>query len=142
MIILIEDIDTIFNGRKNLLAESSLSKNLLSFDTLINTISGVKENQGIFLIITTNEIEKLDSALLRPGRCDVHIKVDYIDQRGKETIAQNILFGYPDLIEKYGNMKEDQTAAAFENLCIEAALKRFYENKSLTSNAQSNKLIE
>lgn len=30
--------------------------------------------------MTTNHREKLDSALIRPGRADVHVKLDHADK--------------------------------------------------------------
>jgi len=45
----------------------------LSLSCILNTIDGVLENYGRILVITTNYIEKLDSALIRPGRIDVKL---------------------------------------------------------------------
>ena len=38
---------------------------------LLNAIDGVTNSDGRILIMTTNYIERLDSALIRPGRVDV-----------------------------------------------------------------------
>lgn len=45
----------------------------LNLSCILNTIDGVLENYGRILIITTNHVDKLDSALLRPGRIDVKL---------------------------------------------------------------------
>ena len=45
----------------------------LSLSCILNTIDGVLENYGRILIITTNYVDKLDSALVRPGRIDVKL---------------------------------------------------------------------
>ncbi len=64
-IVLLEDVDCLFVGRS-----SEDKKTTLSFSGFLNAIDGIASPQGRILIMTTNHIEKLDGALLRPGRCD------------------------------------------------------------------------
>lgn len=63
-IILIEDVDAIFSNRK------STQKNNLSFSGFLNAIDGVRSQEGRIIIMSTNFKERLDPALLRPGRTD------------------------------------------------------------------------
>jgi SpoVK/Ycf46/Vps4 family AAA+-type ATPase len=51
----------------------------LSLSCILNTIDGVLENYGRILIITTNYPDKLDSALIRPGRIDMKINFSKCD---------------------------------------------------------------
>lgn len=125
-LILIEDIDAVFDQRVNVLAGKSLSKNLLSFDTLINVIGGVNPHGGVFLVVTANHPERLDPALVRPGRLDVHIEVGPLDEQGKRTIASNILRDERQALEELVAAHPRPTAAAFENACICRALEIFY----------------
>jgi chaperone BCS1 len=41
----------------------------------LNAIDGVRTADGRILFMTTNHKEKLDPALLRPGRADIHIEL-------------------------------------------------------------------
>lgn len=41
---------------------------------LLEVFDGVMEMKGRMMVITTNYPEKLDSALIRPGRVDVNLK--------------------------------------------------------------------
>lgn len=45
----------------------------ISLAGLLNAIDGVASHEGHVLIMTTNHPEKLDAALKRPGRVDMHI---------------------------------------------------------------------
>jgi chaperone BCS1 len=45
----------------------------ISLSGLLNTIDGVASHEGRVLVITTNYPEKLDEALIRPGRIDVKV---------------------------------------------------------------------
>lgn len=68
-ILLIEDIDRYYNKDQ---AEVKIS-----YSTFINSISGVKYCEDIILIVTTNHPSKIDQALMRSGRLDVHFEVGY-----------------------------------------------------------------
>lgn len=74
-IVLIEDVDCFFEGRKHVQAENALEPSL-TFSGFLNAIDGVTGSEGRLLIMTTNHPEKLDDALLRPGRIDRKIKLD------------------------------------------------------------------
>ena len=71
-ILLLEDIDCIFEHRK-----ASSDTPFLSFSHLINILDGVLYKHGIIIFITTNHPEKLDNALLRMGRIDLIIQLNY-----------------------------------------------------------------
>ena len=73
--ILLEDVDSIFVERSSVDQKQEGRK--VSFSGLLNAIDGVRSQEGRILFMTTNHIEKLDPALLRPGRADVHVKLDY-----------------------------------------------------------------
>lgn len=121
-LVLIEDIDCIFEGRKNKLSDGGGFKQLLSFDTLINCISGIKHNSGLFFVITTNRPEVLDSALIRAGRMDAEIDVGSLAYEGKQLIASNILRDWSELQQILVNDGKEYTAAEFENACVETAI--------------------
>ena len=50
------------------------SSGRVSLAGLLNVIDGVSSQEGRVLIMTTNHVETLDPALLRPGRIDLQIK--------------------------------------------------------------------
>ncbi|CAL5383960.1 unnamed protein product [Camellia sinensis] len=49
-------------------------------------IDGLKALNNIFIIGTTNRKELIDEALLREGRIELHVKVDYPDEQGRLQI--------------------------------------------------------
>ena len=53
----------------------------VSFSGLLNAIDGVASKEGRALIMTTNHRERLDEALIRPGRVDLQIKFAYADKK-------------------------------------------------------------
>jgi len=73
-IIVLEDVDSIFVER-SLSKKDSNSAVSLSFSGLLNALDGLASQEGRLLFMTTNHIEKLDSALIRPGRCDVKLEL-------------------------------------------------------------------
>ncbi|KAJ5054514.1 uncharacterized protein L3040_000785 [Drepanopeziza brunnea f. sp. 'multigermtubi'] len=55
---------------------SNLGGNI-SLSALLNILDGVASQGGRILIMTTNHIDKLDEALIRPGRVDVDMTVKF-----------------------------------------------------------------
>jgi len=78
-IILLEDIDAIFQGREAVNKKDydgeDWTRSGPSFSGLLNALDGVRSQEGRILIMTTNHKEKLDPALLRPGRADLQIEL-------------------------------------------------------------------
>jgi hypothetical protein len=67
-LLVLEDVDALFTIERN--QDSSKTKTALSFSGLLNTLDGLSAPSGVVLILTTNHIDRLDPALLRPGRID------------------------------------------------------------------------
>jgi chaperone BCS1 len=55
-------------------SSSKNSSGRISLSALLNILDGVASQEGRVLVMTTNHIEKLDEALIRPGRVDMVIK--------------------------------------------------------------------
>jgi chaperone BCS1 len=74
-IILIEDIDCVFRKRR----QTKDNESKVTFSGLLNAIDGVVASEGRLLFMTTNFINQLDAALIRPGRCDVKLLIENAD---------------------------------------------------------------
>jgi len=67
--LLIEEVDCIFEGR-----DMKTDRQQLTFGGLLAALDGVASAEGRILFMTTNHRERLDPALIRPGRADSHIE--------------------------------------------------------------------
>lgn len=74
-IIVLEDVDSIFVERSLSKKDSNAAAVSVSFSGLLNALDGLASQEGRLLFMTTNHIERLDSALIRPGRCDVKLEL-------------------------------------------------------------------
>lgn len=65
----------------------------ITLSGLLNFIDGLWSSCGDerIIVFTTNHKDKLDSALLRPGRMDVHIEMSYCTFNGFRVLASNYL---------------------------------------------------
>ncbi|XP_058213276.1 AAA-ATPase At3g50940-like isoform X3 [Rhododendron vialii] len=65
----------------------------ITLSGMLNFIDGLWSSCGDerIIIFTTNHKEKLDAALLRPGRMDVHIHMSYCTPCGFKMLAKNYL---------------------------------------------------
>jgi cell division protease FtsH len=104
-----------------------------TLNQLLVEMDGFAENEGIIIIAATNRRDILDPALLRPGRFDRQIVVNYPDIKGREEILQvhtrnkNLA---PDVVLKtIAKSTAGFTGADLENLVNEAALLAARANK-------------
>jgi len=68
-IVVLEDIDAAFNGRQ----AADPDDESLTFSGLLNAIDGIGAPEGRVIFMTTNHIDRIDPALIRPGRIDVRL---------------------------------------------------------------------
>jgi hypothetical protein len=163
---LIEDIDNIFHGRENVSRKPGMMPLYLgrrrggddgepaaapavplTFDCLLNCLDGVERADGVFTIITTNDIAKVDPALgqprtlpdgtvefisTRPGRIDKAVELTYMEPGDKKQMARRILGDYPaqyqamlEFIDRYPDLQE--TPAQFQERCAQVALACFWK---------------
>ncbi|KAL6576129.1 hypothetical protein OROHE_000600 [Orobanche hederae] len=97
-IVVIEDIDCssqMHDRERDMDLESELgnSSNSVTLSGVLNIIDGLWSTCGDerIIIFTTNHKEKLDPALLRPGRMDMHIHMGYCTPEGFDVLALNYL---------------------------------------------------
>lgn len=83
-IILIDEIDSVFSKRDDADRQHEISL-ISQFLVLLDGL----ETRGLVMVIgTTNRIEAVDSAILRPGRFDYHIEVPSPDINGISAILK------------------------------------------------------
>ncbi|EED11654.1 mitochondrial chaperone bcs1, putative [Talaromyces stipitatus ATCC 10500] len=78
-ILLLEDVDTqkFANPRTAEAGNIVSTYQRLTLSSLLNAIDGVIATEGRILIMTTNHKDKLDPALIRPGRVDMTVSFEY-----------------------------------------------------------------
>jgi len=87
-VLIFEDIDSIFGHDR----EKQLLDSTLTFSGLLNALDGVGKADGQIIILTTNHRERLNPALVRNGRADMHIEFRHASD---EQLARMFLRFYP-----------------------------------------------
>lgn len=106
-----------------------------TLNQLLVEMDGFGTNSGVIVIAATNRPDILDPALLRPGRFDRRVTVNYPDMKGREAILRVHCRNKP-LEEGVDLGKIAQTTIGFTgaelaNLMNEAALRAAKKNKAL-----------
>lgn len=135
--VLFEDFDTVFDKRTPLTEHKSLT-----FECVLNQISGVSSMNGVFFVLTTNHLDKIDEAMgvfsgngeisTRPGRIDTVIHLGNITQENKVRMANQILKDWPHLIKAVCEHPCEVTPVQFQEMCTQQAfrqLQKGYEAK-------------
>ncbi|MBQ8250252.1 MAG: ATP-dependent zinc metalloprotease FtsH [Clostridia bacterium] len=106
-----------------------------TLNQLLVEMDGFGGNDGVIVMAATNRPDILDPALLRPGRFDRQITVNYPDMKGREEILAVHAKGKPfeaDVdLSALAKTTVGFTGADLENLLNEAALLAARKNKSL-----------
>lgn len=97
-----------------------------TLNQLLVEMDGFSANTGVIIIAATNRRDILDPALLRPGRFDRQIVVNYPDIKGREQIlrvhSKNKPIGPDVVLKTIAGTTAGFTGADLENLMNESAL--------------------
>ena len=109
-------------------------------------MDGFAENEGVIVLAATNRKDILDPALLRPGRFDRQITVNYPDVRGREAILRVHAQGKPlaDDVDLANVAKRTPyfAGADLQNIMNEAAILCAREGKDKITAKHLNDAIE
>jgi hypothetical protein len=90
--IIVEDIDCGVTDRRNENKDNNDKDNKKSgLASLLNSLDGYAAPNDVVFIFTTNHIQKLDPALIRPGRIDLKLEIKYATE---ETLNEFIKYHY------------------------------------------------
>lgn len=133
-IILIDEIDAIAARRLDVgtSGEREIHRTLTQ---LLAEIDGFDPLDNVKIIATTNRIDVLDPAILRPGRFDKIIEIPLPDLKGRYEIFKIHTRKMPlavdvDLVE-LAKLSEGATGAEIKAICTEAALHAIREGRAV-----------
>src|SRR5438270_222739 len=75
----------------------------VTFTGLLNALDGVVASEGRVMFMTTNHIDRLDPALIRPGRVDVIQGLYYASRHQMHRIWEKFFPEHPELAEKFAD---------------------------------------
>ena len=139
-----EEATKLLNSVDTLRSSTETTKNSkLTLDTILTELSGVSNVSGRIIIATTNHPEKIDKALIRPGRFDIIAHLSYLTNTEANELAYKIFqksclngCSNPNLID-IGN--RNITPAEFINIAI---MHKTYEETCNYFNANKVNSIE
>lgn len=116
-IVLIEDVDCAFKQRENEDAEG------ITFSGFLNCIDGVIAPQnGRVLVMSTNHIDRLDPALVRPGRADIKLEVPLLSARAATDYVDRLFAHVPqrhEIVREVMEQKQPTSAVLINRLMRE-----------------------
>jgi len=133
--VLLEDIDGVFHGRRNIAVKDGDGG--LTFDCLLNSLDGIERAEGVLLVVTTNNLEHVDPALARlpqedsdempsrPGRIDRMVEFKRLDADGRLKVALRIVRD-PEDARRLVGLGANDTGAQFQLRCIRVARRKFF----------------
>lgn len=124
-IIFIDEIDAVGRQRGSGIGGGNDEREQ-TLNQMLTEMDGFQGNSGVIVVAATNRPDVLDSALLRPGRFDRQITVDYPDYKGRQEIlkvhARNKKLEESISIESIARRTPGFSGADLANLLNEAAI--------------------
>jgi cell division protease FtsH len=125
-IIFIDEIDAIGRQRGSGVASGGHDEREQTLNQILVEMDGFTPNDAVIVLAATNRSDMLDPALLRPGRFDRRVMLDYPDVEGRKAILQIHAKGKPfdkDLDwDKAAKRTVGFSGADLENMLNEAAI--------------------
>ena len=138
-IIFIDEVDAIGRTRSGG-AMPAHDEREQTLNQILVEMDGFTPNDQVIVIAATNRGDLLDPALLRPGRFDRRIVLDYPDVEGRLAILKIHAKGKPFVKdvswEKIAKRTVGYSGADLENMLNEAAIAAARDNKTTISMAQ------
>jgi chaperone BCS1 len=101
-IVLLEDIDRAFSNDSR-----------VTVSGLLNALDGVAAQEGRLIFMTTNHVESLHPALIRPGRADVRIKLSNASRAQIAALFIKFFPGEDELAKRFAAaLPEDELSMA------------------------------
>lgn len=135
-LVLMEDIDTenavgarknVINDTKNLAGSTEVTEPSelsvyddfggLTLSGILNAIDGVTSSDGRILIMTTNDLKKLDPALKRKGRIDLMLEIGVLIDETFREMFKRLYGGYE--VPKDVVFKDNVSPAELQGLILE-----------------------
>ena len=82
-----KEILKIFGSSSDVPKKENVDDNNMSY--LLNILDGLQENPGRIIIMTTNHIDKIDPAIVRPGRIDINLEFKPANKKIIEEILSH-----------------------------------------------------
>lgn len=126
-IIFIDEIDT-FGNRDD-------QKSPANINELLTQINGFSKemDEHVFIIAATNHKSKIDDAILRPGRLELHVEIPALDKVGRESFLKRMLDKPCEKnmdVEKLIMYTAGMTGAQLEKIVNESSLYALRNNQT------------
>lgn len=100
--LLLEDIDATGPSRDDKASGQADKSGRLSFSGLLNALDGVTSAEERIIFMTTNHRDRLDPALIRPGRVDYNQHIGWADSYQAAKLFSNFFPEHAHLSERFG----------------------------------------
>ena len=102
----------------------------ITLSGLLNILDGVLTPDGIMVIMTTNRLNVLDPALVRPGRVDLKVEFPFATRK---QILQSFTWFYPDRSEQAAQNFADQFTSTVSMATVQQKLMEMKEDVAALS---------
>lgn len=134
-VLVLEDIDALFTERVH---NDATNHSMVSFSAVLNCLDGIARKNKMVSVMTTNFKDRLDSALIRPGRIDMVVEFDLATEKQIREMYDSY-FGEFSTQEERERVFRLITKSLGSKKISTAALQKFcFENRKSLEQLESN----
>ena len=123
-IVFFDELDAIAPRRSGADIDGQVGNRVIA--QLLTEMDGIEGRAGVIVLAATNRLELIDPALLRPGRFDMVVELEYPDENARRAIFAVHTRGKPlspeITMEELANLTPGRSGADIEAICRRAAL--------------------
>ncbi len=147
-IIYFDEMDSIATSRATFSGGTQVSSQVVN--QILVEMDGLEDRKGIVVIASTNRLDLLDKALLRPGRFDRIIYTPAPDEESRlkilhvHTKDMNLSPEVKEYLPKLAQITNHYSGADLDNLCREAgmqAIREFFRSNPEEANNPDHRII-
>lgn len=90
--------------------ENNSYQSSVTFSGFLNALDGVASGEERIIFLTTNHPERLDPALIRPGRVDLSLKIDDADPSQAKQLFMRF-YGHDEGVAGFETLEENELAS-------------------------------
>ena len=124
-------LECLFNGDDKAISGPTMAltgalkptRDRLDLSGILNVLDGVVDTPDRILVMTTNHPERLDPALVRPGRVDVRLRLGYVQRTEARQMVEHYVLRRPmdaredGVFSQAWDASRDVTPAELEQTC-------------------------
>lgn len=126
-ILVFENVDDLYRNSDE---KTKFNSSNVSFNCFMNTLDGFYGKENLVIFITAHSLKNINKMLIRPGRVDYILSLDYNRTEQLEQIQEMFEQYFPNQIDKFAKFKEMIGKIGYKKISMALLQKFLFDNRT------------